>query len=661
MSRFFIISALCCGVLQVHAEDLLEFTISSTPCASGAELATSVLCQQAATAFNSPSYKQNFGVNRFTKPKDCYQDVRDNKVYFSPDGQETGFDTIKYKFVCLVVDDAGTAKPTPSPTPTPTPAPAAPTTPSPTPSPTTTSPTPSPSPSPTPAPNALPDCHFVAAGKAKFVATKSTTCVDNAESHFVRCCSDAPTNPFPAGGWVKLSNDCPFAASFKMSAATDPSCPPAMSYSDAHAYCADVDARLCTLQEMLDECTAKRGCSRSKSHIWTSEPGTSVVTIGPQTTATVKVPVTNLPGVTTVPVVTQPWVTQDPSITVNPTGYELFEVNGEALSQIEVVPSNGWVFGNSITGYTGSGYFTWKGGDFFQTQYAGKHGLLEFRTRIARAGYYQINIRKYHNDPDSTESNDCWLQVDNYDWEKVFDNTVARWELFTNQDNHPTAANHQPFFYMGVGDHTLRISARSHGLSIDYVKITWKNIVVTTAPVTTDDGLPDPTYNPIINPTGFELVEANGYAVSQIEVVPANGWVFGNTIPGYQGSGYYTWQGGEFYSKSEAGKHGLLTYRVQITKPGYYTIRLRKYHSDADPTMANDCWLQVDSHEWEKVFDNTKHTWEIQTKQENHDAANHTPFFYLNAGSHTIRLSGRSSGFSMDSMTIQWISSPLAR
>eukprot|EP00040_Diaphanoeca_grandis_P024405 m.134048 g.134048 ORF g.134048 m.134048 type:complete len:729 (+) comp29716_c0_seq2:146-2332(+) len=176
-----------------------------------------------------------------------------------------------------------TPSPTPSPIPSPTPSP---TTPSPTPSPTLKSPTPSPTtpsptplpttlsptPSPTPSPGA--SCHYVSKGKN---ALGSESCEENDNSYPFRCCSDSNSEP-DGDGWVRLSGkdggDCPWAASRAMGVGFD-DCPGSKTWSAANQYCMDTGTsnRLCTLNDLQNECTLGTGCSITKFKMWTGTSG----------------------------------------------------------------------------------------------------------------------------------------------------------------------------------------------------------------------------------------------------------------------------------------------------------------------------------------------------------------------------------------------------
>jgi hypothetical protein len=148
------------------------------------------------------------------------------------------------------------------------------------------------------------------------------------------------------------------------------------------------------------------------------------------------------------------------------------ERNCLATTEVESVSVTGdWVYGSTIAGHSGAGYFTWNGANHFPSQEAGQYGLLSYSLQISRAGNYRVAIRNYHSDPDSTESNDCWLKVGSNGWVKVYSEKVAVWQWMTKMDLGHHDAERPPIYYLGAGSHTLQISGRSHGFSIDKVHV----------------------------------------------------------------------------------------------------------------------------------------------------------------------------------------------
>ena len=84
----------------------------------------------------------------------------------------------------------------------------------------------------------------------------------------------------------------------------------------------------------------------------------------------------------------------------------------------------------------------------------------------------QVHIRNFHDNPDSTESNDCWISVDGGDWVKVYSIYVATWSWMTRQDlGHDDNRRTPSFRFERRTQHTIRISGRSTGYSIDRIHV----------------------------------------------------------------------------------------------------------------------------------------------------------------------------------------------
>ena len=84
------------------------------------------------------------------------------------------------------------------------------------------------------------------------------------------------------------------------------------------------------------------------------------------------------------------------------------------------------------------------GGVIFSTRPAGTQRRLTFTVRISTPGEWRVGMRKFHDDPDHTESNDVWLQFDNNGW-------VRRQRLTTKA--------------VGVVTAVTRICPRLHGVA----------------------------------------------------------------------------------------------------------------------------------------------------------------------------------------------------
>ncbi|MDP5172660.1 MAG: Ig-like domain-containing protein, partial [Bacteroidia bacterium] len=90
-------------------------------------------------------------------------------------------------------------------------------------------------------------------------------------------------------------------------------------------------------------------------------------------------------------------------------------------------------------------------------------------------------------------------------------------------------------------------------------------------------------------PAPFE--EQNGIVVIEAESVPAVGdWTLKSAIPGYTGSGYYVWDGPDYFNNPG---NGILEYKVNITTTGTYLFTWRNVITVGTSTSDfNDNWLR---------------------------------------------------------------------
>ncbi|KAL7533705.1 hypothetical protein ACHAXR_008213 [Thalassiosira sp. AJA248-18] len=77
--------------------------------------------------------------------------------------------------------------------------------------------------------------------------------------HEVRCCSDTSKT-----GWAKKPN-CDVWGASKV-----PQCNSFKTLAQAESICTTAGARLCTEQELLDDCTTGSGCQFDHEHVWSS-------------------------------------------------------------------------------------------------------------------------------------------------------------------------------------------------------------------------------------------------------------------------------------------------------------------------------------------------------------------------------------------------------
>merc|ERR1712127_954829 len=95
--------------------------------------------------------------------------------------------------------------------------------------------------------------------------------VGKSEEYAVRCCSDSLIS-----GWRKTPQ-CNVWAGSEL-----PACYNAKTFSEAGGICSNLNTRLCTKQEILNDCSQGSGCGHDKRQVWVSDlANTNAPTISP--------------------------------------------------------------------------------------------------------------------------------------------------------------------------------------------------------------------------------------------------------------------------------------------------------------------------------------------------------------------------------------------
>lgn len=201
---------------------------------------------------------------------------------------------------------------------------------------------------------------------------------------------------------------------------------------------------------------------------------TAAATATPLPTATSIPPTvtpTPLPSSTPVPVVIVPPTATPVPPTATPSVCAYAEANGFVIVDVEsTAPVDLWTFENSAPGYTGSGYYTWRGDNHYNDP---AYAILVYRVLINNPGVYQFRLHNYHDHPDGSESNDAWVQIPGVQpWIKTWSGDRVIWNWFNNfevsKDNHRA-----PEVNFGApGVYEVHIAARSNGFSIDRFALT---------------------------------------------------------------------------------------------------------------------------------------------------------------------------------------------
>ena len=157
--------------------------------------------------------------------------------------------------------------------------------------------------------------------------------------------------------------------------------------------------------------------------------------------------------------------------------YVFTESEGIVVMEVETVaPEGDWSLETSIDGYTGSGYYVWRGANNFPVSAAGE-GVITYSFYVNNPGNYELRWRsRITIGNDSTEHNDNWVRFATgtnvpgeeplAGWTKVFQNQLNTWSWLARTVDHVAKPIRQ-FFDAGL--HTLEISGRSNGHGIDRV------------------------------------------------------------------------------------------------------------------------------------------------------------------------------------------------
>lgn len=154
------------------------------------------------------------------------------------------------------------------------------------------------------------------------------------------------------------------------------------------------------------------------------------------------------------------------------------------------------------------------------------------------------------------------------------------------------------------------------------------------------------------------FVEQNGRLLVEMESETAQGdWSVENAIDGYTGSAYLVWEGVNNYAKSKAPRGNPIKYNFTITTPGNYELRWRSRNTvGLDATEHNDSWVRFPTGKniegehfldgWTKAYMGqvAQWTWDVYTV----DNDNKPIRQFLDAGDHSIDISGRSNGHGVD-------------
>ena len=143
------------------------------------------------------------------------------------------------------------------------------------------------------------------------------------------------------------------------------------------------------------------------------------------------------------------------------------EKDGVVVMQFESAPAvDEWVLETSFKGYSGSGYYTWRGDDHFPEP---SRGMLTFRFVIQNPGTYHLRFHSLHMHDDTSLENDVWTRMDGGEWKKTFATPNKEWTWMTKHD----FGGYKPWasYVLGKGIHVLEFAGRSKNFSIDMIHL----------------------------------------------------------------------------------------------------------------------------------------------------------------------------------------------
>jgi hypothetical protein len=164
---------------------------------------------------------------------------------------------------------------------------------------------------------------------------------------------------------------------------------------------------------------------------------------------------------------------QDLPVFIEQDGLVVFEVESHP-------PTGSWKKETRVKGYSGECYYTWSKSGITRTP--GGDGLMTYKFKINKAGSYGFSWHNYHcagsgrphPQDDQTRENDSWTKIDDMQWCKTYHyyGSACSWNWNTWWDkSHCWAGGTRSKFNLDKGCHTLLVSGRSYGHSIDKIAI----------------------------------------------------------------------------------------------------------------------------------------------------------------------------------------------
>ncbi len=152
------------------------------------------------------------------------------------------------------------------------------------------------------------------------------------------------------------------------------------------------------------------------------------------------------------------------NVTLNPELPIFQEKDGLIVIQVESMPpSSGWVLETGDSGYTGNGYYEWKGPNHFGNP---GNGTITYQINVTNPGVYNFRIRNQHDHPDHTEENDVWVRHNQEEWFKIYSSQSGQYK-WTWQSRNEELGHVDASFNLNAGPNTIELSGRSNGMKLD--------------------------------------------------------------------------------------------------------------------------------------------------------------------------------------------------
>ncbi|MBD3393103.1 MAG: hypothetical protein GF418_13360 [Chitinivibrionales bacterium] len=126
------------------------------------------------------------------------------------------------------------------------------------------------------------------------------------------------------------------------------------------------------------------------------------------------------------------------------------------------IPHSDWHLETEYAGYSGDGYYVWRGPQSFGSP-PGADKQLTYKIYICEAGQYWFKYRNHLIHDNHEENNDYFVSIDDYSFRKTMSHIKNQWSWYTIFDPCWCSGD----FNLDEGEHTVKIQPRSSDFCID--------------------------------------------------------------------------------------------------------------------------------------------------------------------------------------------------